>query len=462
MIEQIARFPACGTGPCSSATRATWSRTRSATGLPAIRDWVERNFRFSGYVSGFEPAALADRDAIRAELGYRPGEQVCVVTVGRLRRRHGPAAPGGRGVPGGQAARPRAADGRRDRAADRSGIAVPAVGRRPRGARLRARPVPAPGRVRPGRGPGRADHHDGAHRRQRPFIYVPLRHHFEQNFHVRHRLERYGAGRCLDYGQTEPEALAQAIAAEIGASGQLPPGRDRRRRPGRRAPGRAPLRPGHPRLQLRRASRASLQHVRQAVLTGEPRGPVQFRPGPLPLAQPDQGAAVRGERRGQRGRPRLPLRDGEQRRQHRAGPVRLAVPQPCLARATGTPRSPASRHRRPGCSPAPAARPPRRARRASRWRRPAEPRSAAGRPPAPACCAAARPRSNSADRRRPGRRPAAGCRPAWRRPSPATSRAHAARSAPRPAGPAPWPRPWRPRSRASQPRWAVYQAFWCG
>ena len=27
------------------------------------------------------------------------------------------------------------------------------------------------------------------------FLYVPLRHHFEQNFHVRHRLERYRAGR---------------------------------------------------------------------------------------------------------------------------------------------------------------------------------------------------------------------------------------------------------------------------
>ena len=30
---------------------------------------------------------------------------------------------------------------------------------------------------------------------QRPFLYFPLRHHFEQNFHVRHRLERYRAGR---------------------------------------------------------------------------------------------------------------------------------------------------------------------------------------------------------------------------------------------------------------------------
>ena len=34
---------------------------------------------------------------------------------------------------------------------------------------------------------------------QRPFLYFPLRHHFEQNFHVRHRLERYGAGPRMDF-----------------------------------------------------------------------------------------------------------------------------------------------------------------------------------------------------------------------------------------------------------------------
>ena len=51
---------------------------------------------------------------------------------------------------------------------------------------------------------------------QRPFVYVPLRHHFEQNTHVRHRLERYGAGRRLDYdAASQPDALAEAIAAEI-------------------------------------------------------------------------------------------------------------------------------------------------------------------------------------------------------------------------------------------------------
>ena len=51
---------------------------------------------------------------------------------------------------------------------------------------------------------------------RRPFLYFPLRHHFEQNHHVRHRLERYGAGRCMDYETATPDVIAQAIAEEIG------------------------------------------------------------------------------------------------------------------------------------------------------------------------------------------------------------------------------------------------------
>src|SRR5207247_817644 len=51
---------------------------------------------------------------------------------------------------------------------------------------------------------------------RRPFLYFPLAHHFEQNFHVRHRLERYGAGRHMDYAQSPPEVIAAAIASEIG------------------------------------------------------------------------------------------------------------------------------------------------------------------------------------------------------------------------------------------------------
>jgi UDP-N-acetylglucosamine:LPS N-acetylglucosamine transferase len=51
----------------------------------------------------------------------------------------------------------------------------------------------------------------------RPFVYVPLRHHFEQNYHVRHRLDRYGAGHCLPYEEAaDPDALAATIVKEVG------------------------------------------------------------------------------------------------------------------------------------------------------------------------------------------------------------------------------------------------------
>ncbi len=51
---------------------------------------------------------------------------------------------------------------------------------------------------------------------RRPFLYFPLRHHFEQNFHVRHRLERYRAGRRMDFDDSTPEVIAKSISEEIG------------------------------------------------------------------------------------------------------------------------------------------------------------------------------------------------------------------------------------------------------
>ena len=41
---------------------------------------------------------------------------------------------------------------------------------------------------------------------RRPFLYFPPRHHFEQNFHVRHRLDQYRAGRCMDYATQRPKS----------------------------------------------------------------------------------------------------------------------------------------------------------------------------------------------------------------------------------------------------------------
>jgi hypothetical protein len=50
---------------------------------------------------------------------------------------------------------------------------------------------------------------------RRPFLYFPLENHFEQNRHVAHRLDRYGAGRRMTYATSDPDAIADAIATEI-------------------------------------------------------------------------------------------------------------------------------------------------------------------------------------------------------------------------------------------------------
>jgi UDP:flavonoid glycosyltransferase YjiC (YdhE family) len=58
----------------------------------------------------------------------------------------------------------------------------------------------------------------------KPFVYVPLRHHFEQNLHVRRRLDRYEAGRHLSYEEAlDPEGLAEAIVKEVGRDGRYRP-----------------------------------------------------------------------------------------------------------------------------------------------------------------------------------------------------------------------------------------------
>ncbi len=182
--------------------------------LPMIRDWTERNFDFTGYVTGFDPADLGERTKLRAELGYGDDERVCIVTVG------------GSGV---------GADLLR-----RVIAAFPQA--KERVPELRMIVVAGP-RIDPESLPSHAGlevvpyvHNLYRHlaacdlavvqgglttsmeltANRRPFIYFPLLHHFEQNFHVRHRLARYGAGRCMDIQTDGPREIAAAIAQEIG------------------------------------------------------------------------------------------------------------------------------------------------------------------------------------------------------------------------------------------------------
>lgn len=213
MIEQVERFPrlrdrALFVGDPDDVVPATFG-----PGLPSIRDWTRDRFRFPGYVSGIEPVDPADRPGIRAELGWRPGEPICLVTAG------------GTGI--GLALLRRIV------------AALPHARRRIEGLRMvvvtgpRIDPdtiAPAPGLEVHGWVPDLhrrlavcdvAVTHGGlgttmeltAHRR--PFLYVPLRRHFEQEVHVAHRLARYRSGRRTGWDELDPEQVATLLAEQL-------------------------------------------------------------------------------------------------------------------------------------------------------------------------------------------------------------------------------------------------------
>jgi pimeloyl-ACP methyl ester carboxylesterase/predicted glycosyltransferase len=214
MIEHIARFPRLRDRAIFVGNDSDIVPDAFGPDLPLIRDWTREHYSFAGYVTGFDPSDFADRPRLRRELGYRDEEQVCIVTVG------------GSGV-GGHLLR------RVIEAFPESKRRVPA---------LRMVVVTGP-RIDPDTLPK----HDGLEVRgfvpelyrhlaacdlaivqgglttcmeltatRRPFLYVPLRHHFEQNFHVRHRLNKYRAGRLLDFDQATPDTIAEMITHEIG------------------------------------------------------------------------------------------------------------------------------------------------------------------------------------------------------------------------------------------------------
>ena len=82
MLEQIARFPRVRDRAIFVGEPDDIVPGDFGPGLPEIRDWTERHFRFSGYVTDAAPLSAEQRSAVRAELGYGPDERVCIVTVG--------------------------------------------------------------------------------------------------------------------------------------------------------------------------------------------------------------------------------------------------------------------------------------------------------------------------------------------------------------------------------------------
>jgi predicted glycosyltransferase len=214
MVEHIAAHPEVRDRALFVGNPEDIVPDRLGPELPLIRDWTESHFDFAGYVSGFDPDELSDTERLRAELGYRPDEQVCLVTVG------------GSGV--GKdllrkviAAFPEA----KQHVPDLRMIVV-------------AGPRIDPATLPQADGLEVCPYVHDLYRHlaacdlavvqgglttameltanRRPFLYFPLKHHFEQNLHVRHRLERYGAGRCMNFEESEPADIAAAIGEEIG------------------------------------------------------------------------------------------------------------------------------------------------------------------------------------------------------------------------------------------------------
>ncbi|HMD56916.1 MAG TPA: glycosyltransferase [Solirubrobacteraceae bacterium] len=214
MVEHIAAYPALRDRSLFVGNVEDIVPAPLGDKLPMIADWTQEHFDFPGYVSGFDPAELGDRDALRAELGYGPEEKVCIVSVGgsgvgeSLLRRVIDAHPFAKAkvpelrmiVIAGPRIEPEAlpeADGLEVRAYVHNlyrhlaacDLAVV------QGGLTTAMELTA---------------------NRRPFIYFPLKHHFEQRIHVTQRLDRYRAGRRMEYDESPPELIAAAIAQEIG------------------------------------------------------------------------------------------------------------------------------------------------------------------------------------------------------------------------------------------------------
>jgi predicted glycosyltransferase len=210
MIEHIARSPrvrdlSLFVGDPDDIVEASFGPD-----LPKIRDWTEAHYQFPGYVLPFDPQAFADRESLRARLGFRADERVVFVAVG------------GTGV-GHHLLRKVAA-------------AYPLMRRHIPGLRLivvtgpRIDPAalpPTPGVEYRRFVPDLYAHLAGCDlaivqgglstcmeltATKRSFLYFPLRNHFEQNIHVPHRLARYRAGVRMDYAEADPESLAHAVA----------------------------------------------------------------------------------------------------------------------------------------------------------------------------------------------------------------------------------------------------------
>jgi len=185
-------------------------------GLPGIREWTAAHYAFTGYIQHFDPLRItAQRDALRDELGIDKDAQVVVASVG--------------GTAVGRALLQRVVDSYAEakRVLPRLRMVVVAGPRIDPASLRHDGTVDVRGYV-----PNLYKHLAACDlalvqgglsttmelvATRRPFLYFPLRNHFEQSFHVPHRLTNYGVrpNARLDFAAATPDRLAEQIVQEL-------------------------------------------------------------------------------------------------------------------------------------------------------------------------------------------------------------------------------------------------------
>jgi len=182
-------------------------------GLPSIPAWTNQHFEYSGYVIPFDPRDFADTESLRRQLGYNTDRPLIVATVGG------------------------------------SAVGIHLLRRIVDAFRILKEQVPdaelllvCGPRIDPSQFPevegmkvtgylhdlfrtlaccdlavvqGGLSTTMELVANRRPFIYIPLRNHFEQNFHVANRLRRYGAPAPTQYDDATPRRLAAQMKQRL-------------------------------------------------------------------------------------------------------------------------------------------------------------------------------------------------------------------------------------------------------
>jgi pimeloyl-ACP methyl ester carboxylesterase/UDP:flavonoid glycosyltransferase YjiC (YdhE family) len=211
MIDHVARFPYVRDRALFLGSFAELPDASLGAGLPGVREWSARNFTSVPYVVPFEPAAYRRTGALRNKLGYGTGYPLYVAAVGGTSVGHDLLA-----------LTAEAFELVRKEQPDARMVMVC-------GPRLDPAAVPdVEGMDKVGYVPSLFEHLACADAAivqgglsttmelvaaRRPFVYFPLANHWEQQRFVSHRLDHYGAGLRMDYAQTSPRDLANAICS---------------------------------------------------------------------------------------------------------------------------------------------------------------------------------------------------------------------------------------------------------